>query len=161
MRTLARWLGSITALMLLALAVNARADEEKIPLSKVPDKVLTAVKEKFPGAKLISASTEKEDGETLYEVALKYKEQNIDVELKADGTIVEIEKEIKVEDLPEAVTSALKDKYSKATFKKAEEVIKKDKLEYYEVVVQIGENREFEVQVDPKGKILKDGSKKE
>ena len=96
MRTLASWLGSITALMLLALAVNARADEEKIPLSKVPDKVLTAVKEKFPGAKLISASTEKEDGETLYEVALKYKEQNIDVELKADGTIVEIEKEIKV-----------------------------------------------------------------
>jgi hypothetical protein len=157
MRNVSRGISSIIVMALLAPAVMG--DEEKVPLDKLPQKVVDAVKTKFPDGRMIKASKEKEDNETIYEVALKDKDQNIDVSLKEDGTIIDIEKEIKIKDLPKVVTDALEGKYPKATHKKAEEVIKKDKLEYYEVVVETAEKKKFEVQVSPEGKILKEEGK--
>jgi len=147
--------------IVLAVFVSfAGADEEKVPLDKVPAKVLDAVKTKFPRAELVKASKEKENNETIYEVAIKNEGQNIDVSLKEDGTIIEVEKEIKAEDLPKVVADALKEKYGKVAYKKAEEVIKKDKLEYYEVLFETAENKRFEVEVSPEGKIMKEEEKK-
>jgi uncharacterized membrane protein YkoI len=156
-----KWLGSVVAGLLLVAVTNVWADEEKIDPSKLPEKVVAAVKEKFPDGKIVRASKEKEGGETIYEVALKDKDQNVSMDVKEDGTIVEIEKEIKVKDLPEAVTKGLEEKYPKAKFKKAEEVIKKDKLEYYEVIVVTEDKKQFEVQVNAEGKVLKEGTKKD
>jgi hypothetical protein len=157
MRTLASWIGSIAILALVALV--AVGDEEKVALDQLPQKIVDAVKAKFPDAKLVKASKEKENNEIIYEVNLKDKEQNVDVSLKEDGTIVEIEKEINAKDLPKVVADALEGKYPKATYKKAEEVIKKDKLEYYEIVLVTAEKKTFEVTVDPEGKILKEEGK--
>ena len=42
------------ALMLLVMLGTACADEEKVPLDKLPKAVLDAVKAKFPGAELLS-----------------------------------------------------------------------------------------------------------
>jgi hypothetical protein len=137
----------------------AVGDEEKVDLDKLPPKIVDAVKTKFPDAKLIKASKEKENNETIYELNVKNGDQNIDISLKEDGTIVEIEKEIKATDLPKAVSEALEAKYPKATHKKIEEVIKKDKPEYYEVVLVTAEKKTFEVVVDPDGKILKEEGK--
>jgi hypothetical protein len=145
----------------LFLAGPMRADEEKVPLDKLPQKVVDAVKAKFPDNKMTHASKEKENNEVIYEVSLKNGDLNIDVEVKPDGTIVTVEKEIKPGDLPKAVTEALAAKYPNATHKKAEEVIKKDKLEYYEVVVVTGEKKTFEVEVSAEGKILKEEAKKD
>ncbi len=155
MRTL---LGLMVGLGMLALVTSlwAAGDEEKIPLDQVPEKVIAAVKEKFPDGKLTGAEKEKENGEVFYEIALKDKDQKIEVLCKPDGTIVEIEKEIAAKDLPEAVTKAIEEKYPKATLKKAEEVFKKDKLEYYEVVLVTAKKKTVEVEVAPEGKILKE-----
>ena len=68
----------------LAVFVGAGwADEEKVPLDKLPAKVLDAVKTKFPKADLVSASKEKENNETIYEVSIKDDGHKIDVSLKA------------------------------------------------------------------------------
>ena len=39
-------------------------------------------------------------------------------------------------------------------------MIKKDKLEYYEVLFETAENKKFEVEVSPEGKIMKEEEKK-
>src|SRR6266403_4728332 len=148
------------ALAFAALVSFVRADEQKVPLDKVPAKVLDAVKAKFPNAELKSASTEKEKNETIYEVTIKNDGQKIDVELKEDGTIVAIEKTIDAKDLPEKVTAAVKEKYGDVKYKRAEEVTKKDKLEYYEVVIETAEKKVFEAEVSPVGKILREEEKK-
>ena len=157
MRTLCGWFSSIA--FLACFVMVAVGDEEKVDLDKLPPKIVDAVKTKFPDAKLIKASKEKENNETIYELNVKNGDQNIDISLKEDGTIVEIEKEIKATDLPKAVSEALEAKYPKATHKKIEEVIKKDKPEYYEVVLVTAEKKTFEVVVDPDGKILKEEGK--
>src|SRR3954470_4414953 len=91
---------AISAIILgtLAMATFSLADEEKISVKELPKAVLKAVKEKFPKAEIKGAAKEEEDGKTTYEVMLKVKGRSIDVAMKADGTILEIEKEIAIDD---------------------------------------------------------------
>lgn len=147
-----------TAVGLLVLAVawvGARADEEKVPLDKVPAAVTKAVTAKFPGAKLKQAEKEVEEGTTLYEIGLEYEGHNYDVTAKEDGTIVETEKEIAAADLPKPVADALKAKYPGAKYKKVEEVTKGGETKYEALLVPEGKKAR-EVVLDRQGKILED-----
>ena len=136
---------------LLSLAV--RADEEKVPLDKLPKAVMDAVKKEFPKAKLVSASKETVDKKTIYEVTVKDGEQNVQVSVTPEGEIAEVEKEIAAKDLPKAVTETLDEKYPAATIKKAEEVTKGKELSYEVLLVTKGK-KNLEIKFDPKGKVL-------
>jgi uncharacterized membrane protein YkoI len=162
MRTRFTWVLGAAAMALLFVAIGARADEEKVPLDKLPKAVVDAVKARFPGAKLVSAEKEKDDGKTVFEVAIKDKDQSIEVTLTPEGKITEIEKQIEAKSLPEAVAKALEEKYAKATYKMIEEVYKVDKeekLEYYEVLLVTAAKKKLEVSVAPDGKIVKEEDK--
>jgi len=146
-----RWASVSSLLGVLSLGAVVGADEEKIPVDKLPAAVLKAVKAKYPKAKIEEAAREVEDGETTYEVELKDEGHELDVTLKADGTIVEVERTIAVEALPEAVRNAVAAKYPDAKIKKAEEITKGETGPVlYEV--DLGS---AEVVLDAKGKILK------
>jgi uncharacterized membrane protein YkoI len=137
----------------------AEAGEEKVPLDKLPKAVKDAVLKRFPKADLKSAEKENENGKIVYEVAIVYKDQKIEVTLTPEGKITEIEKQIAAKDMPKEVTKTLEDKYPKATYKMIEEVIKvkdnKEKLEYYEVLLETADKKKFEVSVAPDGKVVK------
>jgi hypothetical protein len=151
-----RTLGLLAAgLLVLGLA---RADETKIDLAKLPAKVTEAVKAKFVGAELVSASTEVENGKTHFEIALKFKGANYDVTYLEDGTLVSVEKESAQKDLPKAVNDALTAKYAKAEIKKVEEITKGDKVTY-EVLLVTAEKKQLEVVFDPMGKVLEEEKK--
>jgi hypothetical protein len=156
-RSVGPWAAAIVVL------TAVRADEEKVALDKLPKAVTNAVKAKYPKAKLVSAEKETEGGKTVYEVSIKEKGQNIEVTLTPEGTITEIEKQIAEKDLPKDVVAALQAKYPKATYKMIEEVFKvtdgKEKLEYYEVLLETKDKKKFEVSVTPEGKINKEEDK--
>ncbi len=83
-----RGLAAFAALALWLVGPPAWAKEEEIPLDKLPKVVVDALKAKFPGAKLLEAYKETEDGKTTYEVNLEYKEQEFDVSLTPAGKIM-------------------------------------------------------------------------
>jgi uncharacterized membrane protein YkoI len=156
-----QWIRIATFGLLGLVAVGgARADEEKVPLDKVPAAVMNAVKKKFPAAKIEEAAKEVEDGKTTYEIGIEQDEHDVTVSLEEDGTILEIERELAVKDLPSAVTSSITAKYPRATLKKAEEVTEGDKVTY-EVIVVPESKKAREVVLDRSGKILEDAEKKE
>jgi uncharacterized membrane protein YkoI len=132
--------------------------EEEIPLDKLPKAVVDAVKAKFPGAQLQSAAKENDEGKVVYEVTIKHKGQDIDVMASPDGKIIAIEKTIKANELPAKVSKALAEKYSRGTVKKAEEITKDDKTTY-EVIIEMGDKKKFEVVLDPDGKVLEEEAK--
>ena len=143
---------------MLALVPGARADEEKVALKDVPKAVMDAVQKKFPGAELVEAEKEVEEGKTTFEVELKDKGRSIDVSLKPNGTILEIETEVAAKDLPKAVTEALMAKYPGATIKEAEEVVTYEgdkEVKAYEVKVTTAAKKSFEVKVSTDGKVGK------
>lgn len=148
----------VLAAMCVLMTVVINADEEAVPLDKVPKAVLDATKTRFPDAELVAAEKETEDNVTIFEMAIKNKGQNIDVSLTPEGKILEIEKQIAAKDLPKAVSAALAAKYPEATYKVIEEVIMvkdgKEKLEYYEAHLVTAQKKRIEVRVGSEGKIL-------
>ena len=158
------WLPAVAALGLLVVSAPARADEQKVPLDKVPKAVLNAVKARFPGAELVEAAKETEDGKSVYEVSVKNKGQKIDVTLSSDGAIQLLEKTISAKDLPKTVAAALEAKYPKAKYEIIEEVIKvqggREHLEYYEALLVTADKKKVEVEVAPDGTIKKTEDKK-
>jgi hypothetical protein len=155
-------LGCLTFTALLvgaAASAAARADDEKIALEKLPKAVKDAIAKKFPEAKLLSAEKETADGKTVYDVALKNKDQNLEVTVTPEGKIVSYEIEITAQAMSKAALAALEAKYPKATYTKVEEVYKpqdgKDKLEEYEVALTTADKKKVVVLVSPEGKINK------
>ena len=159
MRTLIGCLcaGAVAGLLLAAVV---RADEEKLPLDKVPKAVMSAVKAKFPKAELKGATKESEDGKTVYEVSLKFKNANYDVILTPEGKITLIEKVITAKDFPRAVARTLAAKFPKATIKLAEELSDgSGKVTAYELHLVTTDQKEVEVKLDPQGKVLTEEAK--
>ena len=144
--------------MMLALTVGGLpADEEKVPLDKMPKAVKDSVKKRFPKAVFVEATKETEDGETEYEVTIKIGQTKIDVTLTPDGTITLIEKMITVRDLPKKTLDTLKSKYPRAMISTIKEVIDvtdgKETLDYYEVVLVTADKKTLEIEVNADGKI--------
>lgn len=156
---------AMTAMALVVLAGPVRADEEKVPLDKVPKAVLETAKKRFPKAEVVGASKETADNKTVYEIELKQDKKTIDVTLTPEGVLTLIEQEIDAKDLPKAVTKTLDEKYPKATYKLVEEVIAvkdgKEALDFYEALLITADKKEIEVQVTPDGKIKSVEEKKE
>lgn len=155
---------AMVAVALLVLAAPVRADEEAVPLDKVPKPVLEAAKKRFPKAEVVGASKETEKDKTVYEIEMKEAGKTIDVTLTPEGVITTIEKQIDAKDLPKPVGEALEKKYPKATYKVIESVTavkdKKETLEYYEAHLVTAEKKEIEVEIFPDGKIKAEEEKK-
>jgi uncharacterized membrane protein YkoI len=139
------------------LTASARA--EKIRLDRLPKPVLDAVMTTFPDAKLTEAARETEGGDTFYELSFTYKDHRYDVECTPQGTFRKIERQLAARELPKEVSKILEEKYPRAKLNEILEVTKNDKIEYYEVALVTADKSEVEVQVDPKGKILKEEKK--
>jgi uncharacterized membrane protein YkoI len=161
-----RWMSA--AVVVCALVGTTPADEEKVPLDKLPKAVSAAVKKRFPSAEMTGANRETEDGKTVFEVAIKDKGQKIDVSLTQEGKITDIEKTIAETDLPAKAAAALKEKYAGAKYEIVEAIIHvkdgKESLDYYEVLLVAADKKKWEVTVTADGKFPKpaeDKSKKD
>src|SRR5580704_11005280 len=88
-----------------AALVRAGDDDDKVPLDKLPKEVTETLKKKFPGAELVSATTDADEKDKpTYEVTIKFKKHQIDVTLTPAGTILQVEREIEVKEVPKVVT---------------------------------------------------------
>jgi hypothetical protein len=149
-------MATITLFALATTAFMARADEQNISVEKLPAAVKKAIKKKFPKAEIEKASKEVEDGKTIYEVLLEIEDRPVDVAFKADGTILEIEREIPFKELPAKVKKALAARYPQAKIEKVEMVTKgEDGPAVYEIAIKT------EVVLTAKGKFVKAKEKEE
>jgi hypothetical protein len=149
-------MATLTLFTLSTMAFMARADEEKISVEKLPAAIKKAIKKKFPKAEIEKATTEVEDGKTTYEVLLEVDDRPVDVAFKADGTILEIEREIPIKEIPAKVAKAFAAKYPGAKIEKVEVVTKgEDGPAVYEMTIKT------EVVFTAKGKLVKAKEKEE
>ena len=148
--------------VLLMAATMARAEEEKgkkIPLDKAPKAVRDAINGRFPGAEVSSVEKETENGKVVYDVELKQKGRKYEMDIQEDGTIIEIEKEIVLKNLPPSVMQALKAKFPMAAIKEVMEVNKvkgkEEKPIHFEVTIETADKKTQEVIVSLDGKSIK------
>ncbi|UCC97878.1 MAG: PepSY domain-containing protein [Phycisphaerales bacterium] len=88
----------VIGLMLVFLAGCATLesmfeDEKEIPLAQVPDAVVTAAKGAVDGITLKEAEIEDEDGQTVYILEGVANGQEYEIEVSAEGKVLEVEQE--------------------------------------------------------------------
>ncbi len=92
---------------LLPLSVPAFAETE-IAMVDVPEKVLDTAIATAPGVDFTKVSTETENGVTIYEFEAKGPDgKHIEIDVREDGSLEEIEMETSLEETPDAVRNAL------------------------------------------------------
>jgi len=137
----------------LLLAGIASAQEKKIKRSDLPPAVEKTVAAQSVGATIKGFSTEKENGQTLYEVEMTVNGRSKDISMTADGSIVEIEEQVALDSLSSDVKAGLQAKAGKGTILRVESLTKKGRLVAYEARVETN-GKKSEVQVGPDGKPL-------
>jgi uncharacterized membrane protein YkoI len=145
----------ITAALVIALATfsAAQAQEKKLKREQLPPAVEKIVAEQSKGATIVGFATEVEHGKRLYEVELKVDGRGKDISMDKNGNIVEVEEEVSMDSLPDAVKEGLKKAARAGTIAKIESLTKNGKLVAYEAVVKTGAKRS-EIQVAPDGQKL-------
>ncbi len=137
----------------LLLAGTASAQEKKIKRSDLPPAVEKTVAAQSEGATIKGFSTEKEKGQTLYEMEMTVNGHSKDITMAPDGSIVEIEEQVALDSLSADVKAGLQAKADKGKILKVESLTKKGKLVAYEAKVDTS-GKKSEVQVGPDGKPL-------
>ncbi len=141
---------AVGGLMLIGVV---SAQEKKIKRSDLPPAVEKTVAAQSAGATIRGFSTEKEKGQTLYEVEMTVNGHSKDISIAPDGAIVEIEEQVAMDSLSPEVKAGLQAKAGKGKILKVESLTKKDKLVAYEAQVETN-GKKSEVQVGPDGKPL-------
>jgi hypothetical protein len=146
----------VAAAFISVTALVARSAEEKIKPEDLPKAVADALKARFPKGKISEAAKEDDNGKTVYDIELKQDGRKYETDIQADGTMLEVEKEIASKDLPAVITKAVDEKYPKATIKEVMEVNKvkgkEEKPDHYEVNIVDSGGKKVEVLLSLDGK---------
>ena len=140
-------------LVSLVLVGNALAQGKKINRSDLPVAVEKTVVEQSKGATIRGFSEEKENGQTTYEAEMLVNGHSKDVQMDANGAVIEIEEQVDLQAVSAEVKAGLQVKAGKGKITKVESITKKDKLVAYEAKV-VTDGKKSEVQVGPDGKPL-------
>ena len=138
---------------LLLLVMSAAAQEKKIRKSDLPPAVQKAADEQSKGAAVKGYAKEVENGKTEYEVQLNVNGHSKDLTMDEQGNVLEVEEEVAISSLPDAVHKGLTEKAGKGRIIKVESLTRQGRLVAYEAQVRNGAKRS-EVQVGPDGKPL-------
>lgn len=151
---------ALTALALMACLPAAVASEERgSTIKDIPQPVLEAVHEVFqkvyPAATELEYEEESVDGKIAYEVQFKDKGKKFELFYSADGALIETEEEIRISKLPKVVIKSIKKEHPHARLKEAEQILNPDgTVRAFEVEFSDGK-KQFELEIDPSGVIVK------
>jgi uncharacterized membrane protein YkoI len=138
--------------------MKAAPTEVKVKPEELPKTVSEALKTRFPGLEITSAVKETENGNVVYDIELTQKGRKFESDIKEDGTILEVEKEVAQKDYPKALASSVEAKYPKGKITVVMEVnLVKDKKEipdHLEVTVGTADKQEKELLFKLDGKTV-------
>lgn len=131
-------------------------EDEKLPLSRVPAKVMSALKAKYPKAEIVSAGKGDQDGTKVYEFELKQGALKWEAAFTLDAKFAGSEEVLKESQVPAPVLKAFRDKYPQAVVEEIEKAVTVEKNAekvVYEFVMKTAKGK-VEALFDPSGKFL-------
>lgn len=134
----------------LLLAGRLSAADTKMPFSDLPTQVQTSAKHELQGGKIVGASSEKENGQTTYEVETMLNGKSRDLSFDRSGKLLEVEQQVDVDSLPAAVRTALEKRSAGGNIRKVESVTAGNSVSY-EASVTTKSGKHTEIAVNPDG----------
>jgi len=147
---------NFAAVVALSLIVGAGCvSQAKVSsLETTPDVVRTALTKAAGSNKIEKVEQETENGKTIYEASFDVNDVDHTVSVDETGKVLEEESEVKVADLPAAVSAAVLKAQPLARVKEAS-LVTKDGKSYYEVDAKVGKDK-HELSIASDGKLIAD-----
>jgi uncharacterized membrane protein YkoI len=133
--------------------VSSSAQERRVKMKDLPEAVQKTVTEQSKGASIRGLSKETEKGKTIYEAELNVDGHSKDISMDSAGQVIEVEEQVQLPTLPEAVQGGIKQSAGTAHISMVESVTKGGVLRYYEVHVKKG-GKSSEIYIGTDGKRL-------
>ncbi len=102
------------------LADNELEDEFTFAIRELPDAVVSAVMDRFPGARLLAGELDNDDGERHFDVSAELGGTEFSITLAPDGEILEVDQSLRTADLPQPVRDWIERNYPGASIRDAE-----------------------------------------
>ncbi len=139
---------------LFAVAADA-AGETEISFEDVPRAVMDTAVATAPGVEFVKVSTEAENGATIYEFeATAFDGKHIEVDVREDGALAEVEIEMDMDEVPDEVVEALRAAYPDFRESSIEASIRGDWSTVYEIEGETREGAAVALEISEDGEIL-------
>ncbi len=137
---------SLSAILLLLSFIGfANSKDESGP----PNVVELSFAQRFPNASGVKWEKSTKGQNAMY-VEFKYERKKTKAYFDKNGSLLEIQKEVKVKDLPQSVKKAIAKSYPTERVLKAQEIIRAGKDPVYQIVLEI-ENQQTNFMLDKEG----------
>jgi uncharacterized membrane protein YkoI len=144
----------------LAFPALAEENEQTVDWKNVPAAVQTTITANANGGKVGKIETETEKGVTTYEAKVKAGDDKSEIEVAADGTLLETETKLELDDVPAAVQSTITANAGGGKVKKIEKETEKG-VTTYEAKVEAAGDKKLEIKVAADGTLIKVESENE
>ena len=158
----ARYLRAAGIVVLLIVLAGVTAQAGKGKCGWLPDAVKAVINAEYPGAEIEEAEVEKECVK-IYEVELEIGKQDVELEISADGKIVEKEIELSLSEVPAGVKAAIEGACEGGEIEEVRKevtywVVTLKKLETPETTYEaevVKDGKEMEIELAADGTVLK------
>jgi uncharacterized membrane protein YkoI len=133
---------------LLGTAVDDDDDEDDLKLSDLPREAQRSLREAAHGARILGVEREREGVVVVYEASWRRNGSRFEAEVLADGTLLEIEELIALENAPAGVQAAAGEHFAGQNV-----IVAKKMIVVYELETRV-DGKEVELYVSPTGKVL-------
>ena len=144
----------------LALPALADDDDKAVNWNDLPAAVQSTITANANGGTVSKIETETENGATTYEAKVKNGDQKMEIEVAADGTLLETESKAELSNLPAAVQSTINAKAEGGKIGKIEEETEKG-VTSYEATIKTADGGKIEIEMAADGTLTSVESKHE
>ena len=125
----------------------------RVALGELPKLVVDAIRKEVPEGVLRQAKKEMEDDQPVFDVDGTVKGLDFDMKVTPEGTVIEVNRELKAENLPTAITESLKQTAAGATIRGIERQWAKGRT-IYEIKLT-AEGRKLTLEFAEDGKLVR------
>ncbi|UCE01488.1 MAG: PepSY-like domain-containing protein [Candidatus Latescibacterota bacterium] len=134
--------------------------ERDVTEAEVPQAVLAAFNQAYPGAHVKGYSEEVSEGNLYYEVSFEFQGRQLDVIFDPDGITNTIEEQIPVDALPEKMRQTIEQEFAEFSYERAETVQKGSERYFEALVVDAKNGMMHEMVFSPGGDLIERQAKK-
>ncbi len=138
--------------ILLSAALAFAEDDAAMKKSDLPEAVLKAFEASNPDALATEYGKKDVNGQIRYEIETKVGDLEKDFVYLPDGTLLQVDEDVPVELLPDAIVESVKKAYPEGEIDEADKITRGDTIDY-ELIVEVGET-DYELLVSADGKII-------
>jgi len=127
--------------------------EADIEIDALPEAVRKMALAKAPGAEITGAERELQSGGEAWEVKLRFEDRDWEDVIREDGTVLEVEKELRREEAPAVVLTAAAEAVPGAAFRSVELITHGKQEEYH--VKQTRDGASYKIVLAADGRVIR------